>query len=471
MRKRIGEILNSINVQYTCFAILFGIFFSFAIVTWQVPDEYTHLILIGEEINNDELVPCIDDELNFDGGRILHSVEEKMSLSEMRRLMTTPAHYNREQLFIKGVSIKALRHLPAIVGIQVGALFHLPVYWILQLAEMMSLLFYIFVGNVVLKIVPCNKRIFQLVMLTPMSIHQAASISYDAVLLPLCYFFVAYIVWINSQKRVGWKNFLGVCLLVVVIFVIKIPYVALGLLVLTLPFQGWYFSWKNGKEIRIKGNAIRLLLIACMLLGAGAFLVLFQDSFYVEILFATISNIAQTLKILGATAVVQRDHIITSFVGTFGWLDTFLPKGLPYVFASFLFFLAIKKNNEDRYNLDTKTKAVFLTTGLFTCVIVTVSMISYSVLMKLYGVEDHSLPVDYNQGIYLINLIRGIQGRYYLPAALPLLLAMPKWVYIDEKRYNILLNILLVVMFFGTVLCVIQRYFGLGFLGDRNVVF
>lgn len=465
MRKLITRVWTDIAIQFAIIAFGFGMMFSFAVIPWQTPDETAHLQFIGQEIKNENLANVFMGQLDLDFSRIAHNTDQSVDRAKLKMAMFSSAQYDRKDVLLKGISIQAVRHLPAIVGIQLGCLFHLPVYWVLQLGEFTALLFYIFVGYWILKIVPYKKRLFELVMLIPMGLHQAASLNYDAVLLPMCYLFVAYILYLQNKERIQWKNILILVLILGVIFVTKIPYVVLGLLVLTLPFERMYLFWGNKRDCALNEKIVRPILVVMMVAGIGGFLLLYRESFYVRILMACITNPVQTMHLFKATLDTFLNHLVTSFVGTFGWLDTFLFNGIPYMFVTFMLFVAMNLDDASRQTegvikrIGKGTKVCLFSSGIVIVLFVTMSMIAHTFLMIHFGCEDHSIPVDYQQAIYQIPYIGGLQGRYYLPAALPILLCLPQAIEMEEKKYKILLILVMAFLFIACVNCLWMRYF------------
>lgn len=229
--------LGNENYRFIVLASLFGLIYSFTITRWQIPDERTHLRMIGEGFNN-MMYAGIGESTNYSIGELLP----------------------------KGISKEFFRHFPAAIGILCGILLKLSPYWIIQLGELMSLAFYIIVCNRALQMTPIKKPLFEIVMLLPMCIQQASSINYDSVLLPLSFFYVAYILNLKYEKdKIVVKDFIMLCVILIFFAVIKLPYALMGLLIFLLPwekieFQGRMKKIKGiDKSIRIYGGGVYLL--------------------------------------------------------------------------------------------------------------------------------------------------------------------------------------------------------------------
>ncbi len=105
------------------------------------------------------------------------------------------------EMLPKAIHISVIKHLPATLGIILGILLGMPAYWVMQFGEIFLLIFYVYICYLSLKLMPIKKEVMALLMLFPMAIQQASSINYDAVLLPMCYLFIAYIFYLKFEKK------------------------------------------------------------------------------------------------------------------------------------------------------------------------------------------------------------------------------------------------------------------------------
>lgn len=220
------------NYRFVVLASLFGLIYSFTITRWQIPDEHTHLKMIGEGFNN----------LKYAG-------------------IGDGSSYSIVDLLPRGFSKEFVRHFPAAIGILFGILLNFSSYWIVQLGELFSLAFYIIICNQALRLTPMKKPLFEIVMLLPMCIQQASSINYDSVLLPLSFFYIAYILYLKFEKKqIFVKDFMILGVVLTIVAIIKLPYGVMGLMVLLLPWEKIYFGVKmkkisnSSKILRIYGG-------------------------------------------------------------------------------------------------------------------------------------------------------------------------------------------------------------------------
>lgn len=458
MVRKLKEIWADSAKRFVILAFVFGTMFSFGVIPWQTPDEYSHLNMIGQEIKNEKLAPTFVSEMNLEQDAIRRNPEVSVNHALLKQAMFHPAQYSRNDVMAHGLTIGCIKHLPAIIGIQAGVILHLPVYWVMQLGELFALSFYVFVGYWTIQLAPTKKRVFEVVMLIPMGLHQAASLNYDAVLLPMCYLFVAYILHLQCVDAIKWKHCIVAVVMLTVIMYIKMPYVLLALLLLTLPFEKFELKLGNRKLTISHPIRCRVTLIILGIIACGLFFYVFKDSYYVKVLSVCVTNYKQTLHLFHATWNNYRDHVVTSMIGTFGWLDTVLPVGFPYVVLTVLVFITMTFDKKPETKISTGTRICLLGTGVLMIIFITMSMINHTILITLYGVEDFSIKVDYQKAIYQIAAIGGLQGRYYLPMLLPVLLGVPESIQISEKRYNILYTIFIIWVLFISVNALWNRY-------------
>ena len=408
--------------------LVFGILFSFMVPPWQTPDEYAHVRLIGEGLNNPRLGEVLQEDMDLDGGRISFQYDEKMDVEQWRDAMTKAPGYRWQEAAPGGIRVSVLKHLPAALGMTLGVLLRLPTFWVMELGELFALVFYLVICWTALKLMPMKKEVLLMLMAFPMSLHQAASLSYDAVLLPACFLFVAYIFHMRlTKERLGWRDAALTAALLLFIAYIKLPYLFLGLLVFLLPREKIHL--KIGR-FEIDGEVLRryrVLLTAALLVLLAAGLYAVRDNYWVRLVEGMVLEWKRTLYLFRATEQQWRDFLIVSSVGEFGWLDSALP--LSFAVGSYLLVLAFAvwgREREKACALKGRTMvflwAVFL---LLTCLTV-MSMVNHTVTITLYGEETTEIAYNIREALYQIPYIGGLQGRYFLPfLALPFL-GLPK---------------------------------------------
>ena len=144
-----------------------------------------------------------------------------------------------------------------------------------------------------------------LIMVFPMSLQQASSVSYDATLLPLCFLFLSYVICMRCQKeQLHWKEAVLTILLLLVITYIKLPYALLGLLVFLLPKEK--IQLQLGKY-EINGDVIRRFRIPAgilLILVCGAVLYVVRSNFWVQLMWGMILEWKRSVLLFLTTAEI-----------------------------------------------------------------------------------------------------------------------------------------------------------------------
>lgn len=412
-----------------CLALMFlcGIIMSVMVPPWQSPDENAHLAMIGESFCNGNMAEQLMQDMPLDNGRIRFQYDEKISINDWKAAVTKTPGYSRAECLPKGLTLSVLKHLPAGLGVTLGILLHLPTFWVLELGELFSLIFYVAVCGLAVKLMPVKKEVLLLVMAFPMTLQQAASLNYDGVLLPLCFLYVAYIFYMRYEKEsLGWKDVFCTILLLLFISYIKLPYIFLGLLVFILPKEKIHL-WIGRAEINgefIQKWRILLGIVLVLLVIAGGYVV--RENFWVQLVVGMALEWKRTLYLFAATAYTWGKYLIISSVGQFGWLESSLPFG--FAIFSYLLMLGVAvwgEGEEKPFQLNRRTKVYVWIVFIILSVLTVMSMVNHTIKVMHYGSEGASVEYDIREMLYEIPYIGGLQGRYFLPfLALPFL-ALP----------------------------------------------
>lgn len=444
------------NLRFTIIAAVWGLLFSFIIIPWQTPDERTHLGAIGAEIGNEDLVELLSNDMFLDQNRIMFNGNEKIDISVWEAAVNKDPEYTISSCMPRKISIQCIRHFPSMLGILLGILLKLPTYWVLHLGEIFSLVFYILIGNMVLSLAAVKKHVFEIVMLLPMCIQQAASINYDAVLLPCCFLLIAYILYLKFEMEyIRAKNILILLIILFPIIMIKLPYALLAGLFFMIPLN----------KMGIESKKINYLIISSlMVVGSVIAINLLRNYKYMQILIASIFEWRRTLYLFWKTICTFGEHLFVSLVGNFGWLDTPLPMACIIVITLFVLtfsFMHIRDSNDKnnkthKFNRWDKTILILVTLG--TIYITTIALVDHTALIWLYGSEQADVQLNYREALYAIGYIGGLQGRYYLPLLTPALFLLPELIEISREKYQRTMVIAEILIMFCTSYFIIIRY-------------
>ncbi len=439
-----------LKIRFFCIvALIWGMLYAFLIPLWQVPDEIKHIKMIEQEIKSSNLAETMLEEAPLEEHRVRWNLEERIDVRLLKDAMMKKAEYQKADCLPRGISIRIVRHFPATIGISLGVMFGMPAYWVLMMGRFFSLAFYIAVCAVSLWLMPLNKELFEAIMLLPICIQEAASLSYDAVLMPLCFLLVAYLLYLKfSTLNIGLHNLLVIIGIIFCIGVIKPPYIALAGAFLTIPMQKIHI--KVGKYVITGESMMKLKWVICAVVAVAVIVCVYlgRDNQWVRLVMATLTNLPRTIWLIGRTGKVWGEHIFESMIGKFGYFDARTATWFISIVTAFVLITAmadIKGKKESEESLSIKDRIIMYITlgGCF--YLVTISMISFSVGYDVgfsvgndAGFSAGYNSYDWNESLYEIIAIDGLQGRYYIPMLLLFLLPLPKILKVKERDYNVM---------------------------------
>ncbi len=453
---------------YFIVSVIVGSIFSVLFPLYQIPDEMTHINMMYSEMNMD--VDFYSETNNFgDTLRIMHNYHEKVDIEEyfdFSQKLSIKESYG----FPK---ISLVRHFPQFIGIFIGEILKLPIIISITLAEFLAVTFYSFVCSKALKKMPIKKELMMAIMLLPICIQQMGSFSYDAVLLPICFYFISYIFYLKFDKeKIVLKDFIILLTLLVIIALIKIPYILLGMLVFMLPFLkididfhifkiDYNFLKKNRKKIFLV--LIPVIIIACIL-GIK----LLREISYGRILIAAILEPVYSAKIILNSINLYGFGYIKELTGDFGWLDTPTSNIYTIFIVASIFiicFLNFKKSNNKQIvskNPFTKKEIIFMyVLGIIMILLIILSMFQWTAYVTGYtDVSKYNIE-ELRNLFRTLKFIGGVQGRYFLPI-IPVLLIpiynkkVTKW--LSKFNISLFLTLYYLVVFIYMAIIILLRY-------------
>ncbi len=400
--------------KFYIIALVIGFVMSVMISVWMTPDEDNHLELIEKAIHNPMFMERIEESLDIDRAEFFEkrTVNVKQVLSSMVKSPT----YTVKEMLPKGISLSAIKYLPCIIGMELGIVLHLPTFWVLQLGELFSLLFYAFVCAMALKLCPFKKGVMAVFMLAPMMMQGAGSFSHDAIVVPLVFWIICDIFYLRYEKEtIELNDVLKLLAVWLLATYIKIPYTFIILLVFMIPLNKYHI--RIGKveinEAVIKKWRWPVLAAGVVIMAVGIYL--FRQNVWIQIIYGVTTEFRRTLYLLKQTAIEFDDHLLISSVGNFGWLDAPVLKSFAYLFYVALFVLALAGGDGSAKKITKKDRIIVLGTFAVLVMLILFSMIHHTITMTLFGKESSEFSYNIREALYQIPFIGGLQGRYFLP--------------------------------------------------------
>lgn len=298
-------------------------------------------------------------------------------------------------------------HIAGALGISIARLLRMPLSVVYLFGKIFNVLLYVIVTFFAIKRAKVGKRLLTLAALMPTTLFLASVYSYDATLNAFAFLGLSYILSELAEKDrlITWKSYIIFVVSMFIVCVIKMVYAPLLLLLLALPNE----KFKDKKTKYIMKYGIFILCIAVVIVMVLPMLL--NPSATGDSRGGATSGSGQLQHIFGnpvGYAKILLLSIVSSTVdftvgngifGTFAHYD-FFPFG-GYITVLTVFVALTDTPREKK--LGTKLKLLMAAVVfIVVCFIWTAMYISFT-------------PVG-NPGI------NGVQGRYFLPVVIPLLL-------------------------------------------------
>lgn len=313
-------------------------------------------------------------------------------------------------------SVTPIVYLPAIIGFTVARLFSLGYYPMLMLGRLCMLAFYVFAASWAIKKIPVGKMALFLTALLPMSLHLAASLSYDAVILALSMMTFSYIVYLayGEVETIRWKERLTMLVLAVLLASCKVGvYLPILLLLLLVPKA----KFGGGKQktwifiLILLASAVSCVLMNLPSISLGTHSTRFLNDQGETLITSgwALQHPVEVLKMMLAT--VKREFFlwIRGAIGnSLSWFTIRIRDWVVLGFGLCLLSAILKEEGTEPITPTLKQRLLLLVPVILCGV------------MFLFGMLVWWTP----QGA---TVIEGVQGRYFIPMIPLVLFAVPQF--------------------------------------------
>lgn len=411
---------NNLAKLFLIISLFFGILLVFMVPSFNSPDEDSHF-LYAYEISEGNLIPkvkkgvsgfYVPDEI-FDyiskSKEINGDREKKYTYDEMYYDQLLPQNYEKKQ-FSNAViqSSPKLAYLAPALGI-ITTKFISPfgggdvsTSVMLQFARFFSLLIYSIIGYFAIKITPKFKKTFFVVLLMPLSLFLRSMVTYDGIILVVSALALANILKLinNEDAKFTKKDFILFALTGFIMLNVKGVYSIIFLGLFAIPSE--VFRSKKDKIKTIFKIGILILLITFLKQIPYLFLKTTNNNPYpskqIEFI---LSHPLGYIKILLANIIGQIKIQEYWMIGTYGYLDTYMPTLFVFIMNVYLFIVFIIDAFYEKIILPLWLKIGYILLIIFDiCGMYTQMYVNWTPVVtgKVGGSE-----------------ITGIQGRYFLP--------------------------------------------------------
>ena len=297
-----------------------------------------------------------------------------------------------------------LGYLASAFGIAVGRLFHLgavPVFYLGRMFNMaeFALLMYLAVHRT-----PVAKNAFCIIALFPMTIHVAASYSYDGMVIGVSALLLAEILRMTYGNAVTWKQMIYCFALCAILAPSKMVYTPLICLVLLIPNDKFKTLCKRPWMLKcamILAGILGLLVMQLSTMSSyvgdgatGSYIAWAGEEGYT--LSWVLGHLVNTVGVFLNTILQKTDYYVNTMLGSsLGWFQLSVPQYFYLPFAG-MFLIGCMKKSTEPGQLPFAAKCwTFL-------------MIVGSAMLVLASMFLSWTPIS-------SNVIEGVQGRYFLP--------------------------------------------------------
>jgi len=407
---------------FAVIALFFGTAMVFLTPPFQVTDEFWHFfrayqVSLGQFVaqNQDNtqggILPVSLLQLSGRFAQLPYHPAQKTSLKEILDANQIPLEPERTTFcrFPASANYSPLIYAPQAIAIAIGRWMGLRPLGLLYLGREANLLIWTIAGYFTLSLAPGLKRAILILMLMPMSLSLAASVSGDAMTNAICLLFTA-LVWHCSiggddAPKITAAKKTAIVALSVGVTLCKFAYAPLILLVLLIPPSRF-----GGRERYFKFVAALIVVnlfvsLAWLSQTAGASLVLRPDRPDVNAARQLAFVRSHPMALLPALARgIAGDGLLLfqSFVGYLGWLDN--PASPVIVFLYWMTLFAVCWPIANDPPAPTKRHLCLVAALLCACTLI-FAFLNYLVWT----------PVGSPR-------LQGLQGRYFLPLGAALLI-------------------------------------------------
>lgn len=444
------QIVDLLPIIFVLLCSVLGILYVFTTPPLQVPDEFAHLFRAYGLSEGYFVAPVLTpvpvsvSRLTSQFPPHLETVR-KTSVAELLAGLRDPL---RPQDVIRvpneGMNVNTwIPYIPSALIIFFARLLHASPLALFYLGRLANLAGFIVLTWMALRCLPSCRLALFAISLMPTVIHQASGLSWDSISFGIAFLFCALVLQANSRpNNITKPEYRILWIAVVIVSLCKMDFALLPLIFL-IPTSRYGSRKQQG-----------LFFIACAVgvittnmlwqLVNHENLLLFKQAIdrqyhtnFPDNIWYLYYNTGYLINALWRSLLQTGFMHLNEFVGTFGWLVVRLPPYLVYLYVALLFSVGIASLSKLRLSWGQRTAVLCVVVG--GCFGATLAM----------WLET---PVSYIHDAILQNVgtLYGIQGRHYIPFALPALLLLsnrvvrirPIWLVLATTLVALAVNIM-----------------------------
>ncbi|QOT09874.1 DUF2142 domain-containing protein [Paenibacillus sp. JNUCC32] len=416
----------TIEQHFMKLLIVFGLLFVFIVPPFQMADEDSHFKkaylvsqfsflpnnvdgVIGNYIPNEIL------EFEASHRYMINAIDEKYSYSRLSTYFSLFTDYIEKS----HVEYSTAKTNPILYIPQAGAmLFVNSLMKFLGMRDFQSIspLMYMYAGRIgnlffyiiciysSIRLIPVYKRLLFFLSIMPMSVGLATSLSYDSMVIGLCFLTFSLIMYYRYNKDhtfFGKKEIIIFSLISILLIELKQVYFPLLLLIFIIPTIKFGTLKKKITSVSIIFTSGLLGHIFWLLVSKSTTAAPGGEAYIKEQLIFIINNPFKYVEVLIRTISQLKFYYLDSFIGNLGWLDTNFPPIFILIYILLLLLFSF---------VDTNNQVVITWKMKFYCLSLFI-LIFLLVETSLYLIWT-SIPKIGGIGFEIVS---GVQGRYFIP--------------------------------------------------------
>lgn len=443
-----GIIVFSVGIVYMC-----------AMPVSMVPDESVHLftayhtsnMMMGIDENGCEKKGCV--MMREEDSLYNHQAYDYTDENIVSFLSQIGQKSTNENLVASGWGVmhgNEYLFIPCSLGISVARLLHLNTASLFFLGRLFNFVFYVVLSMLAVYLIPFGKLLLSSILTMPMSFQQGMSFSYDVCVNSIAFLLtaIAFKFAYENTKKVNWKKAIPLLFFTFILAKAKgHAYITIALLPYITLFMN-HLKCSNKKQTKVILSTVLVILLivatglGIMMIVNNNHLVSYTPS-YLSYADAEKYSISFLLnhpryipRIIFGTLFVYGPYYLLTFVGhLLGWLE--LEISSIYIKIE-LMILALFTVFSDTKKITSNKRSISIIASLI------------SIVFIFAGLLLAWTPIN-------TVLVQGVQGRYFIPVALPLLLGLGgiktkklnlSWLYLVQNCLVILMTFDMIHWFF-----------------------
>lgn len=386
-----------------------------------IPDENSHL-LRALEISQGHLISAKKDGTQ---GRYFDSNIEKIIFAQNYKLVSEVKNLKKsgKKSFysFSNTSLYAfVCYIPQSMGVLFAKIFDLPFIFYTYFGRLLNFFVFILLSYNAIKFIPYKKMTLFFILLFPMVIQEAVSLSPDALTISMTAFFVSYVMHLKIRKQEIKKSEIAILFFSsIVLSLCKIVYLPLCFLVFLIS-KNCFRTLKRKNMILITIMIVAVIINLLWLSFSSRFLPSVPNLNSSMQLHYILCNIPKYIGVVSKTFFnYYQDYIYSSvgiFLGNFEvQLSKFPIDALLILFIIVLLFDNNEVKKKDKLNL-IESSYVFMT--IFAIII----LINTSLYIQWTPLKN--------------DVVLGIQGRYFIPIYIPLMFLFSKYSFSPKVNFD-----------------------------------